>query len=718
MSNLNRREFIAATGTLVVGFAVMSNRVAAQAAPAAPAVSGFIRINANGTVTVFTGRVELGTGVATAMRQMVAEELEIPFEAIEWVQGDTARVPNQGGTFGSTTVAARGTQLRQAAATAREALLQMAAEKWGVAKDQLMAEAGQIRSKSNANQKASYAEVLGDKNLSLGVDTRVTLKPDAELKVIGKSVKRPDIAEKIFATFSYVHDIRVPGMLHARVIRPSPGAATEVVAVDESSIAGIPGAKVVRIGNFVAVVAETEWNAVKASRALQVTWAKPAGLPSMDKMFEALKNVPTTERPLVNEAGAADAVAKAAKVIEADYYWPFQNHASIGPSCAVADVQADSATVWSGTQSPFGLQGEIARLIGLAANKVRVIYADASGCYGRLFQDDAAADAALISKAVGKPVRVLWNRADEHGWAFKGPAMHAKIKAGFDAQGNVVGYVYDVWSPSHVGTSILGNQLNGWSTPNFFGDDTADWYNFPQRRIMVNALQRSYLRYGNLRTLGAMQSGFFADAFVDEMAAAAGADALAFRLKYVKEPRMGAVLEAAAKQAKWVSRPSFSQPQSGTVKRGRGIALGEYGNTWVAAVAEVQVDTTTGKITVEKVVLSHDCGLVVNPDGVTNQVEGNVIQATSRTLMEEVKFDATGVTNLDWSSYPIITFPEVPVVETVLVRWPGAPMSGAGEPASVPVPAAIANAVFDAIGVRLRNAPFTADKVLAALKQA
>ncbi len=479
-------------------------------------------------------------------------------------------------------------------------------------------------------------------------------------------------------------------------------------------------------GNFLGVVAEREEQAILAARELKARWQEPAGLPEMKDLYETLRKTPSTATVLVNVGDVEDAAPNLDKSLHATYHYPFQMHASIGPSCAVPDVSNGQATIWSGTQGPYPLRDALAQLLGLSPANVRVIYVEASGCYGHNGADDAAADAALLSQALGKPVRVQWMRHDEHGWEPFGPAMVMEVRGGLDAQGNVVAWDYAVWSPTHVGRpfggqagTLLAGQLVGAPRAKtlFLGGErnAKHTYVFKNDRVVLHSLTASPLRPSALRGLGGLPNTFANESFMDELAAAAGVDPTEFRLRHLTDPRAIAVLQTVAQRASWKSRPS---PQAGAgesaLATGWGLAFVQYEteNAYVATVAEVEVNRTSGEVRVKRVVLAHDCGLIINPDGLKNQIEGNAIQATSRALKEEVKFSRSGVTSLDWSSYPILTFPEVPEeVDITLLNRPDMPALGAGEPASCPIPAAIANAIFDATGARVRAMPFTPDRV-------
>ncbi len=556
-------------------------------------------------------------------------------------------------------------------------------------------------------------------------------KDHKDYKIVGKPVHRVDLPPKFTGEFVYTPDVRVPGMLHGRVVRP-PVVNSAPSIVDESSIAHISGVvKVVREGNFVGVVANTEWGAIQASRALKVTWSVPATqLPaSNDELFAYLKNTKSfSERVVANKGNLEPAFSQAARTFEATYHWPFQLHGMIGPSCAVADVQADKVTVWAGSQGTFNTRKQLSDMLSLPESNIRVVYRESAGCYGRLSPDDVPLDAALMSRAVGKPVRVQWMREDEHAWEPKGPAQLMTARAGVDAQGKVIAWDFMdrsfPWTTN--GNPLLAARQIGHKPSaqgNMNGQDGGgEIYAFDNQKVVAAGIPWLHsdptpLRTSNLRAPGDLSRSFASESFIDEVASGVGVDPVQFRLRYLStNKRPMEALLAATKRAGWQERPSPSHTVNGSKAMGRGVAVANRSNTMTAAVAEVEVDKITGKILVKRVVLAHDCGLIVNPDGVTNQIQGNVIQGVSRTLMEEVHFDAAGVKNLNWASYPIITFQEAPEVEVVLINRTEMEPLGGGEPSIVPVPAAVANAVFDAIGVRLREVPFTPERVLKALK--
>jgi nicotinate dehydrogenase subunit B len=742
-AGLSRRALLQAAGALIVTFSlpsagraqtprigedepVLPGQVAAPGQTIPPGqIDAWLAIAPDSGVTLYTGKVELGTGVATALAQIVAEELDVAVRRITVVQGDTARTPDQGITAGSKTIQRGAPIIRQAAADARYTLRLLASVRLSTSVDQLATADGVVSVIDDPSRRATYGELVGGRRFSRPVTRDFQTKPRAAYTVVGAPVPRLDIPAKVAGTHVYVQDLRVPGMLHGRVVRPR-AVGAGLAAVDEGSVRELPGVvRVVREGDFVGVVCEREEQAITAARALKVTWRGGAHLPAMAALHDALVQSPSTPRVLVNRGDVDGALKRAAAPLDREYRWPYQMHASIGPSCGVADVRKDGATVWTASQGVFDLRGALAGLLGLPAERIRAIFVEGSGCYGHNGADDAAADAAILSRAVGRPVRVQWMRHDEHGHEPKGPAMVMRVRGALDADRHVTAWDYAVWTPTHTRRPAgrAGNLLAGEETGALEavtrvsgGDRNAQHgYAFPSNRVVVHELDRSPLRVSALRGLGAPANTFANESFVDELAAAAGADPVEFRLRHLGDPRAVAVIRAAARAAGWTPRPAPAPgARSGGPAVGRGIAYCQYENenAYVAAVVEVEVSRDRGAIRVRRVAVAHDCGLVVNPDGVRNQIEGNVLQAISRTLKEAVQFDAGGVTSLDWSAYPILTFAEAPdAVEIVLVDPGDKPPVGAGEPATCPIPAAIANAVFDATGVRLRTVPFTAERV-------
>jgi CO/xanthine dehydrogenase Mo-binding subunit len=745
---LSRRQFLKGAGALIVSFNLFptAREVFGQAAtlPSGKidpkSLDSWLAVSPDGTVTFYTSKVEIGTGTITALAQIVAEELDVPFERVKAVYGDTSKTIEQGSTSGSRSIERAGPQLRQAAAAARQELLKLASARLGAPVEKLTVQDGVVGVAGDPAKKVTYGQLIGGKRFNTTITTvgsgggmklapEVKAKDPKDYKIVGRPVRRMDLPGKLTGEHVYAHDVRIRGMLHGRVVRP-PVVNTEPVNIDESSVKKIRGfVKVVREGSFVGVVAKTQWAAIKAAEALKVAWAEPTTkLPANpDALFAYLKNTkPVRTLKPVEKGDLPAAWTQARKSYQASYRWPFQMHGMIGPSCAVADVKGDKATVWSGPQGPFGTREAVAAILKIPEQNVHVIYQEASGSYGRMSTDDGAEDAALLSRGAGAPVRVQWSRQDEHGWEPKGPAQLDEVKAGIDDKGKLIAWEFvdygQPWSASGplLASLQVGIKPRGPGSTNGV-QSSGEIYEVPNQKIVAEVINWNFpepipLRTGNLRAPGDPARCFASECFVDEIAADLGADPVEFRLRHTAEPRGADCLRAAADKAQWQRRPSPRPAESGNIARGRGVALARRAGTYAAAVAEVEVNRTTGKVAVKRVVCSHDCGLIVNPDGVKNQIEGNVLQGVSRALFEEVTFDANGVTSLDWNSYPILTFSDVPELEIVLINRPEMPSLGAGEPSIIPVPAAIANAIFDATGARLREAPFTPQRVLAALK--
>ena len=692
----------------------------------------WLAIGTDGTITAFSGKVELGTGVRTALAQIVAEELDVRLERVHMVMGDTDLTPDEGYTAGSRTISSGGTALRQAAAEARRAMLELATEQLDANLDELSIQDGVITVAHDPKRAVTYAELMGGKLFDLQVTNEAPLKPPETYRLVGTSTPREDLPRKVTGGPSFIQDLNVPGMVHARLVRPpSPGA--KLVAMDESSVKAIPGLlKVVQRGDFVGVVAEREEQAIRAANQLKVEWQETPVYPSMGDLFPALRSQPTEDRVLVEQGDFEKAFAGAAQQVHATYYQPYHAHASLGPSCAVAAVNGDQVTVWASTQGPYPLRGALAELLNLPVENVHLIHVEGAGCYGQNGSDDAAADAIILAQAAGRPVRVQWTRKDEFVWEPKSPAMVMEVHGGLDSQGNVVAWDYHVWSPSHAkrprfaGQLVTAQLISGGPAPqarfSFGAERNAPTnYAFPTQsaqRVTVHYVPNSFLRVSSFRSLGGSMNTFANESFIDELAAAAGVDPVEYRLRYLADLRERAVLIAAAQKAGWDSRPSPRTHETDLPEgEGRGVAFARYENNQgiIACIAEVQVDKSTGAVRVKRIVLAHDCGLIINPDGVKNQIEGNVIQSLSRALKEEVQFDERGITSVDWQTYPILTFSEIPDIEIVLINRPDQPAMGAGEPSTVTTAAAVANAIFDATGVRLRQIPFTPERVRSAL---
>ena len=720
-----RREFLVGTGALVVSFslasAVRAQTVGAGKPVAPDQVDSFLAVGKNGTVTMYTGKVDIGTGIRVALPQMVAEELDIALDKIKLIEGDTALTPDQGPTWGSLSVQVAGVQLRQAAATARKALVEMAAQRLGKPAADLGVRDGVVFVVAEPQRRVSYADLIGDQSFNLKLDPAAPVKNPKDHTIVGQPVPRPDIPGKVTGTHTYIQDFRVPGMMHARVVRP-PAIGATLQSVDESSIKAIKGARVVRQESFLAVVADSEWAAVKAAKALKATWSSWDGLPEPSKLWEHVRATKIAKDDVAVDRGDPKAaIAGAAKKLTATYDFAIHTHGSMGPSCAVADVKAGKAEVWSPSQAPHWLRREVAATLQMDPKDVHIQYLDGAGCYGRNGHEDATCDAALISKLIGKPVRVQWSREDEHGWDPKGPPTLVEITAGLDTQGNIVGWQSELWVPKAditewprtLAATFAGIAQKEAINPGNIHRNLDPSYPFANQKAVAHRLDSTPFRPSWIRTPGRMQNTYANEVFIDECAAAAGADPVEYRLRYLGDPRGVAVLRAAANLAKWDARPSPRRDQSGTIARGRGVAYVKYENarTYCAGVAEVEVNKQTRAVRCTRFYVAHDCGQIINPDGVRAQIEGNIIQTVSRTLKEELKWNRSRVTSVDWASYPILRFPEVPEVVMELINRPSEPPWGVGEPAAVLPPPAISNAVFDAIGVRLRSVPFTPDRL-------
>jgi CO/xanthine dehydrogenase Mo-binding subunit len=755
-ASISRRDVLKGAGALIVSFNLFGSvsQLFAQGTQGGTPISNagglapdqldsWIAIAPDGTVTVFTSKVDLGTGTGTALGQIVAEELDVPISKIRMEIGDTEKSVDQGRTSASRTLERAGPQMRQAGAAARQELLKRASSNLDAPVEKLTVKDGLVSVVNAPERTVTYAALVGGKRFDTSIaasgeqwDLKVApnLKPKdpKDYKVVGTSVQRFDLPQKFTGEFTYSADVRVPGMLHGRVVRP-PVINSEPASVDESSVAQIPGlVKVVRQGSFLGVVAETEWAAIRAARELKVTWTDPGKhFPENPQvMYGYLENTKSfADRNGTVKGNAAGTIAQAAKTFDNTYLWPFQMHAMIGPSAAVADVRGDKATVWSGSQAPFITRNGVARLLGVPEHNVHFIYTEGSGCYGRLEPDDAPEDAAMLSRAVGKPVRVQWTRADEHAWEPKGPPQLISIRSGVDAQGNVLAWEYNErtlpWTDARLSPMLASRQTGIKPDVNgiFLGGNDGAPYNFENRKAVVSGIpwvmSPNPLRTCNLRAPYSQARCFATESQMDEMAAAAKADPVEYRLRHLSGPdskRVVDVLNAVTKQAQWQARPSHSQTASGNVVSGRGLALSGMAGTVVAQVADIEINKTSGQVTVKKITVAHDCGIIVNPDGLRNQIEGNVVQGASRSLMEEVEFDANGVTSLDWTGYHIIRFSQVPDVEIVLINRTELEPMGAGEAASIATGATIANAFFDATGVRLHEVPFTPERVLRALQ--
>jgi nicotinate dehydrogenase subunit B len=736
-----RRQFREADGVLLV------LRDPPPAAPPAPGQPPTVPANPaegsevllaftdDGHAVALGGHVDLGTGLQTAYAQLVAEELDLPLDRVTVILGDTARAPNQGPTIASTSIQLHAQPLRQAAAQARAWLRGAAAQQLGVAADALRFDGGDAC--ATDGRRIALGALVAERHVELMLDSSAALKAPSEHRIVGTSAPRKDIPAKVSGGAVYVHDVRVPGMLHGRVVRP-PYAGIDagdfvgrtLLAVDESSVAHIAGLrKVVVIGDFIGIVAEREDQAEAAMHALRVQWKPWPALPPLNDLAQAIRANPSTPRVVASQGDVDAARAASAITLDREYVWPYQMHASIGPSCAVADWNDDALTVWAGTQNPHVLRADLAKLTGLQDSAVAVIRLEASGCYGRNGADDVAADAALLSRAVRAPVRVQLTREQEHAWEPKGAAQLMRVRGGLDASGNPTAYDFDTSYPSNAAPTLallLTRTIEPIARAFEMGDRTAvPPYAYPNQRITVNDMA-PILRASWLRGVSALPNSFAHEGYIDELAHAAGVDPVEYRLRHLKDDRAAELVRAVAHKAGWrVHIKPQQQAPDGEWLRGQGFAYARYvhskfpgfGAAWAAWVADVEVHRVTGDVHVKRVVVGHDAGMMVNPAGVQQQVHGNVIQTTSRALKEHVRVDpqTRAVTAQEWGSYPILSFRDVPVIEVLLMPRPDEPPLGVGESSSVPGTAAIANAIFDATGVRFRQPPFTPEVVRAAI---
>jgi nicotinate dehydrogenase subunit B len=691
-----------------------------------PMLDAWIRIDADNRITVFTGKAELGQGIKTALLQVAAEELQVAPARLALVTADTALTPDEGYTAGSHSMQDSGTALRHACAQARAALAALAAQRFKAPPDAVAARDGGFD--APGGQRASYGELLAGRQLRLRADPSIALRAPGAHTVSGKSLARVDIPAKVMGRPAYVQDLRLPGMAHGRVVRP-PAPAARLLDADTASVARLPGVlKVVRDGRFLAVIADGEYRAVKAAAALAraARWELPAALPGGAGSTALVASQPS-EPTVILERGAP----AAGPTLRASYTRPFLLHGSIGPSCAVARLADGKYTVWTHSQGVFPLRAALAELLGVPKEGIRCIHAEGSGCYGHNGADDAAADAALLARALpGRPVRVQWMREDEHGWEPFGPPMRADVQAALGADGRIAAWQYEVWSATHnarpgkAGNLLAATHLDKPFSPpppkpipqpEGGGDRNAiPYYVLPDARVVHHFQPGAILRTSAVRSLGAYCNVFAIESFMDELAASAKSDPVAFRLRHLADPRAIEVVRTAAARFGW---DAWKRPDPRHGRRGRGFAFARYKNlaAYCALALEVEVAPDTGWVRIVHAVAAVDCGEVVNPDGVRNQIEGGVIQSASWTLLERVRFDDRQVLTRDWAAYPILRFGQVPDrIEVHLLDRPGQPFLGTGEAAQGPAAAAIANAVFDACGLRLRDLPLDRARVRSA----
>jgi len=770
----SRRSLLKSAGLLVVSFSAAGTSPlipAANAQTAAPAqaagpypdpnfrqLDSWIVIHEDGTATFYVGKTDCGQGTGTAFRQMMSDELDIAYDKTTCIMGSTDITVDQGGSGGSDAIQVDGWPMRRVAAEARRVLLEMGSARFGVPVDQLAVSAGVITVKTDPSKRVTYGQLIGGKKFNVALTGNnidattgvAKVKPVQELKIVGQSPQRYDIPAKVDGSLKWASDVKLPGMVHARNVKP-PVAGAKLISIDESSVRRMPGfIKVVSKGNYVAVVCEREEQAINAAKQLKANWEKPASapFPSSEDLFKYMRGATPTSSSNPIMVGDPDAaLAGAAKVIEADYDVPFQGHTAISPAHATADPSNGQMTVYSNDMKSYGMRTGVATFLGMPRDKVRVVWMEGPQGYGRTAADDAGCEAAYLAKEIGRPVRVQWMRNEETAWDTKAPAFTIKLRGGLDAGGNLVALDYNAQAAdyNHIGynepDTVLIAQLMGSRRAKPAPGSAAtpsEMYAIPHRRMAAQVVSlplvwETPLRTGNLRDPNGPQSTFAAESFIDELAAAAKADPLDFRMKLLtasttddtgfRRARSIAVVKAAAEAYGWDHRPSPNPRGAGDILTGRGVSYAFRGQTVVAEIAEVEVNRRTGHVWVKRLVCAHDCGLVINPEGLRHTIEGAMLHALSRALHEEVTFDTEKVTSVDWNSYPSLTHTDTPArIDVVLVNGDpnqnrsDLPPYGAGEAACKPMLAAVANAIYDATGVRIRRVPFRDKRVLAALK--
>jgi CO/xanthine dehydrogenase Mo-binding subunit len=736
---LDRRSVLAGGGALIVSFSLSDGFAQDQATPTAaatlnppgslkstPFLDSWIRIEADGGITIFTGKAELGQGFKTAFQQIAAEELDVPFGTLRIVTADTQRTPNEGYTAGSNSTKDSGTAIQNAAAQARALLIEEAGRRFNLPAESLRTENGAVIAPDG--RRLGYGILVEGGMLHVQAQATSILKNPAAYKVMGQSVPRLDIPTKVTGGAAYVQDMRLPGMVHARVVRP-PSYGAQLTECDTSVVEALPGVvKVVRNGNFLAVVAQREFQAIKAMRALSAAakWRETPRLPKQDDLPRVVTSLPSQDS-IIFERG--DPSASGQKTFEATYTRPYQSHGSIGPSCAVAQLINDAMTVWTHTQGVYPDRQGIAEMLRVPPTNVRLIHVEGSGCYGHNGADDAAADAALIASALpGTPVRVQWMREQEHAWEPFGPAMVTKLKASLDGNGTIAAWKFEVWSNTHsmrpggAGSMLAAQHMadpfavpapKPLPLPEGGGDRNAiPIYKFSNAQVVHHFIPDMPVRVSAMRALGAYHNVFSIESFMDELAELAGADPVEFRLRHLDDPRGRDVIQKAAQSFGW------KKGQKAPRNRGFGFAFARYKNlaAYCAIASEVEVNKETGRPHLIRAVAAVDSGQVVNPDGLINQIEGAIMQSASWTLYEAVTFDDTRITSVDWQTYPILRFNAVPEsIEVHIINRPGQPFLGSGETGQGPAAASIANAIANATGKRLRDLPLTRKRIKGAI---
>jgi CO/xanthine dehydrogenase Mo-binding subunit len=761
-AGFSRRAFLKSSGALIVGFSVAASAgrlgvapveaFAQAAADRRTLLDSWIAIASDGNVTAYTGKCELGQGLFTAQTQLVAEELSVPINRVRLVQCDTDMTPDQGTTSGAGSHLANFNRagLALAAATARHTLTGLASTRMGVPVEQLTALDGAVTVTSDPSRRVTYAELIGDRMFQVPLDADAARRHPREWTVLGQPVPRVDLPDMVTARLEYVHNVRRPGMLHGRPVRP-PAVGASLLSVDASSIKDLPGiVEVVTRKNYVGIVAEKEWQAVQAAQRLRVTWSPGSGLPNEAQYYEYMRKQAARDTIVVDSGDVEARIASAADTVRATYMYPFQMHGSIGSSCAVADVQSGKATIWAASQNVYALRGSSAQVLGVPPETVHVVFTRGSGCYGINGADAVAFDAALLSQSVGRPVRVQLSRKDEMAWENFGLAFVIDQQVGLDAQGNIVAWDYEGWSASRGGRpgARPGNVASGFhmgfepapfqprtpspaptefvadnnAAPSYVvgrvGDKVGGAGRVTSERVVSHRVESPFFN-GPLRAPEQLQNTFAHESFMDEVASRVKTDPVAYRLRHLSDQRLIDVVQAAAKRFGWDARPSPRVAARRTgVAAGRGFACvaRDGGNGWVAMAADVDVNQDTGQVVVTRLVVACDAGPISNPDGIRNQLEGAALHGISRTLAEEVTWDDQKVTAFDWQTYRTLSLgTSMPIVESVLMDRADVPATGAGETSITVVAAAIGNAIFDATGLRLRQVPFTPERIKAAV---
>jgi nicotinate dehydrogenase subunit B len=731
----SRRDFLKTSGLLVIGFS-LSEKAFAQAArgsvagpPDPKLIDTWLAIHADNTATVYIGFADLGQGASTALLQIAAEELDLDMGQVKSVQLDTNVTPNQGGTYSSASVNRGGPQIRAAAAEARQALLQLASKKLEVPVEKLTVAKGIVSVIASPARMVTYGELLGDRRFDVSFTGTAPTKPGSQYKVVGTGAARKDIPRKVRGTHVYMQHMRVPGMLHGRVVRPrgqsAYGACAKVASIDEASIRNIPGARVIRRGDFIGIVAEREWDAVRAAQQLKVNWDLKPVLSGNEALFHQMRAAKTEDRVVLEKGNVANAFGGAAHVATQVCRGPYQAHVPFGPNCALADVKPDSAVLMCSTQDVYATRASMARILGLTAEKVRVQYYEGAGTYGHSCYDDVAEAAGILSQSAGKPVRVQFMRWDEHGWDNYGPAHLGEVRAAADRDGRVIAYEYQGWQ--HNWSTVETSEQLAMGTPAADRQGGAaqqvsplnlgSMYDAASVRLVNHRVPSAdYLKGGWLRSPLDLSFSFASEQAIDQLAYMLGTDPYIFRQRNIKDERWLGVLNAVGKAANWMPRRAASSLSNAKIVSGRGIGVGTHLASYGAAVVEIEINKETGHVLAKKMYGAIDCGLAVNPANVENQITGQLVQTASRMLKEEVTFNKTNVTSLDWNTYPILRFEECPEVVPIVVQRINERSTGAGEEVMAAAAAAMANAFFDATGMRLEEYPFTPVRVLAALK--